>query len=180
PRGRDLPRRNHGFSDRFVHLAGSGFGPHSLRVAFPPRQGPHRRRSFFGPPRLQGAEEGVEDVQVMLAAKADLDKIRFPVLASPKIDGVRAVVLGGVVLSRNMKPIPNRHVQSLFGNKVFGDLDGELVVGKPNDPDVFRKTTSGVMSVEGDRKSTRLNSSHVKISYAVFCLKKKNLMTKVC
>src|SRR5436305_9686121 len=28
--------------------------------------------------------------------------------------------------------------------------------------------------VEGDRKSTRLNSSHVRISYAVFCLKKKN------
>src|SRR5207302_2760741 len=27
----------------------------------------------------------------------------------------------------------------------------------------------------GDRKSTRLNSSHVKISYAVFCLKKKKL-----
>src|SRR5690606_41349197 len=27
---------------------------------------------------------------------------------------------------------------------------------------------------EIDRKSTRLNSSHVKISYAVFCLKKKN------
>src|SRR5699024_11398134 len=28
--------------------------------------------------------------------------------------------------------------------------------------------------VEIDRKSTRLNSSHVSISYAVFCLKKKN------
>src|SRR5690606_41840142 len=28
-----------------------------------------------------------------------------------------------------------------------------------------------------DRKSTRLNSSHVKISYAVFCLKKKNMKT---
>src|SRR5690606_40860389 len=27
----------------------------------------------------------------------------------------------------------------------------------------------------GDRKSTRLNSSHVKISYAVFCLKKKKI-----
>src|SRR5690349_23182795 len=27
----------------------------------------------------------------------------------------------------------------------------------------------------GDRKSTRLNSSHVEISYAVFCLKKKTL-----
>src|SRR5258708_12541912 len=30
-----------------------------------------------------------------------------------------------------------------------------------------------VTSVEGDRKSTRLNSSHQIISYAVFCLKKK-------
>src|SRR5205807_8369537 len=30
----------------------------------------------------------------------------------------------------------------------------------------------------GDRKSTRLNSSHLVISYAVFCLKKKNKQTK--
>src|SRR3712207_8534140 len=28
---------------------------------------------------------------------------------------------------------------------------------------------------DGDRKSTRLNSSHANISYAVFCLKKKNI-----
>src|SRR5699024_11953203 len=32
----------------------------------------------------------------------------------------------------------------------------------------------GRVSDQGDRKSTRLNSSHVSISYAVFCLKKKN------
>src|SRR5690606_39739764 len=31
-----------------------------------------------------------------------------------------------------------------------------------------------VPAASSDRKSTRLNSSHVKISYAVFCLKKKN------
>src|SRR5690606_12148005 len=31
------------------------------------------------------------------------------------------------------------------------------------------------ISKDRDRKSTRLNSSHVKISYAVFCLKKKNI-----
>src|SRR5690606_40675540 len=30
-----------------------------------------------------------------------------------------------------------------------------------------------IIGVDQDRKSTRLNSSHVKISYAVFCLKKK-------
>src|SRR5690606_42012143 len=33
------------------------------------------------------------------------------------------------------------------------------------------------MSLPSDRKSTRLNSSHVKISYAVFCLKKKKTST---
>src|SRR3712207_7590795 len=32
--------------------------------------------------------------------------------------------------------------------------------------------------VNGDRKSTRLNSSHANISYAVFCLKKKNKHNK--
>src|SRR3712207_7101012 len=33
--------------------------------------------------------------------------------------------------------------------------------------------------VEKDRKSTRLNSSHANISYAVFCLKKKKIMYEV-
>src|SRR5436305_3259804 len=34
-------------------------------------------------------------------------------------------------------------------------------------------TGDGWVDPKGDRKSTRLNSSHVRISYAVFCLKKK-------
>src|SRR3989454_2621069 len=36
------------------------------------------------------------------------------------------------------------------------------------------RTTPSVVAVSLDRKSTRLNSSHLVISYAVFCLKKKN------
>src|SRR5699024_11552520 len=36
-----------------------------------------------------------------------------------------------------------------------------------------RRETVRSLSVVGDRKSTRLNSSHVSISYAVFCFKKK-------
>src|SRR5437868_12744180 len=36
------------------------------------------------------------------------------------------------------------------------------------------KSASGITVSATDRKSTRLNSSHVSISYAVFCLKKKN------
>src|SRR3712207_8691206 len=41
------------------------------------------------------------------------------------------------------------------------------VVGLP-DPEFGERVTA-------DRKSTRLNSSHANISYAVFCLKKKNI-----
>src|SRR2546429_7088528 len=35
-------------------------------------------------------------------------------------------------------------------------------------------SSSGTQNMQSDRKSTRLNSSHGYISYAVFCLKKKN------
>src|SRR5690606_41419967 len=45
----------------------------------------------------------------------------------------------------------------------------------PRVPPGPRPTRSAAPAVAAaDRKSTRLNSSHVKISYAVFCLKKKN------
>src|SRR5690606_41655787 len=46
---------------------------------------------------------------------------------------------------------------------------------------VMRPPTSAIksrISAKPDRKSTRLNSSHVKISYAVFCLKKKKHIIK--
>src|SRR5207249_10074387 len=50
---------------------------------------------------------------------------------------------------------------------------------QPNFVDEDRRDSDGngrrqfVRNAIGDRKSTRLNSSHVSISYAVFCLKKK-------
>src|SRR5690242_20897287 len=37
------------------------------------------------------------------------------------------------------------------------------------------RSVAGRREVAGDRKSTRLNSSHMSISYAVFCLKKKTV-----
>src|SRR5256885_12717809 len=46
--------------------------------------------------------------------------------------------------------------------------------GRPENADL---RSQGEVS-EADRKSTRLNSSHLVISYAVFCLKKKNLCTQ--
>ena len=75
--------------------------------------------------------------------------IKLPCLASLKLDGLRAIVIDGVVLSRSMKRIPNKAIQAKFGREEFNGLDGELIVGEPNASDVFNKTTSQVMTIEG-------------------------------
>src|SRR5437870_10716776 len=77
-------------------------------------------------------------------------------------------------------------------HSVFGLEQGRLVLGGLHrrvgfrlDDLLFRlleiavRLTLGVLLL-ADRKSTRLNSSHVAISYAVFCLKKKKKMLDVC
>src|SRR3712207_8191650 len=70
---------------------------------------------------------------------------------------------------------------------VFGQTEASPLITqtRPDDPAAIRATTVGqplpqtevkiIDPATGvDRKSTRLNSSHANISYAVFCLKKKN------
>src|SRR5699024_11343631 len=55
----------------------------------------------------------------------------------------------------------------------------DLPLGGPDAPGVLGELDVGAAEPLGlDRKSTRLNSSHVSISYAVFCLKKKNVGTE--
>src|SRR5437899_7388295 len=65
---------------------------------------------------------------------------------------------------------------------LLGDL-GQAYHG-PGHPTVLpagslQRQEPVVRLVEADRKSTRLNSSHLGISYAVFCLKKKNNLAVV-
>src|SRR5690625_6688821 len=62
----------------------------------------------------------------------------------------------------------------------FDTLEKEMDLEMPNDKqivltirNVLKKKNRITESKDKDRKSTRLNSSHVAISYAVFCLKKK-------
>src|SRR5690242_21524434 len=53
----------------------------------------------------------------------------------------------------------------------------ELLRLRGEDPDLDAGLLEAADDASGrDRKSTRLNSSHMSISYAVFCLKKKNLL----
>src|SRR3712207_7447016 len=55
-----------------------------------------------------------------------------------------------------------------------GLVVGDRVVGVALGARVLDVERRGLGDLPGDRKSTRLNSSHANISYAVFCLKKKN------
>ena len=86
----------------------------------------------------------------MLAAPVDLPKVQYPVLGFPKIDGIRAVIHDKRPLSRKLLTLPNKFIQGFFSHKHFQGLDGEIVVGAPNDPLCIKHTTSGVMSHEGE------------------------------
>lgn len=86
----------------------------------------------------------------MLAATAvTLEEINLPVIASPKLDGIRAMVMHGQLVSRNLKAIPNTHLQNSFGRMELNGLDGELILGDPTSPTVFRDSLSAVMSKAG-------------------------------
>ncbi len=70
--------------------------------------------------------------------------------ASFKLDGIRAIVINGQLVSRTLKAIPNHYTRKLFGQVAFEGLDGELIVGAPKGDGVFARTSSGVMSHEGE------------------------------
>ena len=82
--------------------------------------------------------------KAMLATDAVFEKLRYPLFASPKLDGIRATVRESVAYSRSNKPLPNAYVQSLFTNCEY--FDGELLVGEPTSKTVYRDTVSHVMS----------------------------------
>lgn len=88
----------------------------------------------------------------MLAAdcKGDLSVLRFPLLASFKLDGIRCLIVNGKPVSRTLKPIRNRFVNQYLSSHDLPSLDGELIVGSATDPNAMQNTTSGVMSADGE------------------------------
>lgn len=91
----------------------------------------------------------------MLACTANPEHIRPGFLVAPKLDGIRAVhVPGAGLLTRTLKPVPNRHLRAVWADPTLHGLDGELIHGDPTAPDVFRCTTSAVMSHDGEPEAT--------------------------
>jgi len=75
----------------------------------------------------------------------NVDLLRFPVLATPKLDGIRCLKLGGEAYARSFKPIRNQHIAHTIAQSSLPDgCDGELMAGE-----TFQDVESAVMSADG-------------------------------
>lgn len=93
----------------------------------------------------------------LLAATVDTDEqleaLNYPMWGSPKVDGIRVLIQGNIdpprAVTRSLKPVRNAFIQNYLGCSEFQGFDGEVCVGPITAPDVFNRTTSGVMSEGG-------------------------------
>lgn len=81
---------------------------------------------------------------------SDLHLVRFPVLGSVKLDGLRHVVQESRSLSSTLKEFPCSHLRGIFSNSQFEGLDGEFTVGSLTDGKCFSRSTSYFMADDPD------------------------------
>ncbi len=72
------------------------------------------------------------------------EKLQYPLLCSPKYDGIRCIIKNKRAMSRSFKILPSYQVQEEFTE--FEHFDGELIEGNATDFDVYNRTQSHVMS----------------------------------
>src|SRR5688572_32742508 len=100
--------------------------------------------------------------QIVVIGSSNVDMVvktdRHPLPGETRLGGVFFMNAGGKGAN-----------QAVAAARLGGSVTFVTKVGN----DIFGKQTIDGLKEE-DRKSTRLNSSHSQISYAVFCLKKKN------
>jgi DNA ligase-1 len=71
-------------------------------------------------------------------------KLQYPLLCSPKYDGIRCIIKNKHAMSRSFKILPYYQVQEEFTE--FEHFDGEIIEGNATDFDVYNRTQSHVMS----------------------------------
>lgn len=85
----------------------------------------------------------------MLCSNYDESKLRFPLFAQPKIDGVRGWNPDGNMVGRSLKSFKNKHATQFFSRSEFAGLDGELAAADERDPMLCTKTSSALTTIEG-------------------------------
>src|SRR5690554_7346062 len=111
-------------------------------------------------------------------AAPEIDIPVFTVLVSyPGISTEDSARLLVEPLERKLQSIDGLDTLTAQAGEGFAMLQLKFAAGFDNDK-AHRDLQDETEKAEQDRKSTRLNSSHVRISYAVFCLKKKKKKKK--
>jgi DNA ligase 1 len=75
----------------------------------------------------------------------DISTLKYPVLATPKLDGIRVLKVKGKAVTRRFKPIPNKHIRTLLEKYLPDGVDGEIMT-----PGTFNDIQSKVMSHDGE------------------------------
>lgn len=86
----------------------------------------------------------------MLAEDYIEAKLRFPLLAQPKIDGVRGLNMTGRLTGRSLKPHANIFTTNFYSQSMLIGMDGELAAAQETDSALCRKTTSVLSRIEGE------------------------------
>lgn len=86
----------------------------------------------------------------MLASDWDENKLQFPVIAQPKIDGVRGLNMHGGLTGRSLKLFKNRHTTHFYSQDFFKGFDGEFAAAEETHPDLCRLTTSALGTIAGE------------------------------
>jgi DNA ligase 1 len=86
----------------------------------------------------------------MLAASVDgAGPLRFPLLASPKLDGMRVSITERGPVTRGGLLLPNERLRAYLDRDELRGLDGELTFGDPVAPDVVQRSIGAGMSRKG-------------------------------
>lgn len=80
-----------------------------------------------------------------LAEDAILDKVVFPCLVQPKLDGVRALNLNGTLTGRSLDPFPGTGITEYFSRPELLGLDGEMILGDDPTAERLCSLTTGAM-----------------------------------
>src|SRR5690606_28996198 len=122
-----------------------------------------------------GARKGLADTALKTADAGYLtrrlhDVAQDMIVVEEDCGGLRGVYTTALKDNEDViEPLYDRILGRVALHDVYDPISNELLVAA--DQDIDEEIAHKIE--ESDRKSTRLNSSHVKISYAVFCLKKK-------
>jgi DNA ligase-1 len=79
----------------------------------------------------------------------DLAGLAFPILWSPKLDGIRTLIHENGPVTRKIKLVPNEKLRAALSHPDLAGMDGEMIYGPTTDTKAFNHTQSCVMSGDG-------------------------------